>query len=126
MSQRRIYRFDDAEWHVPVAPGTDPEAAEAAGELGAAPPVPRAGRRRLLHAGGALPPGSRRRRTATTTPRCSWCSRAAASSTASRWSASTSPWSRPNQPYGFTAGPDGLSFLVVRQGAASFATRRSD
>ena len=26
-----------------------------------------------------------------------------------------------NQPYGFMAGPDGLSFLVVRQGAASFA-----
>jgi hypothetical protein len=24
------------------------------------------------------------------------------------------------QPYGFTAGPDGLSFLVVRRGAASF------
>ena len=31
MSERQIYRFDEAEWHVPVAPGTDPEAAAAAG-----------------------------------------------------------------------------------------------
>jgi quercetin dioxygenase-like cupin family protein len=30
-----------------------------------------------------------------------------------------------NQPYGFTAGPDGLSFLIVRQGAASFAVADS-
>jgi hypothetical protein len=26
-----------------------------------------------------------------------------------------------NEPYGFVAGPDGLSFLVVRTGAAKFA-----
>jgi hypothetical protein len=26
-----------------------------------------------------------------------------------------------NQPYGFVAGPEGLSFLVVRTGAAAFA-----
>jgi hypothetical protein len=26
------------------------------------------------------------------------------------------------KPYGFVAGPDGLSFLVVRTGEASFAT----
>jgi hypothetical protein len=32
---RRIYRFEEAEWHVPVAPGTDPEAAAAAGRQGA-------------------------------------------------------------------------------------------
>ena len=33
---RRIHRFEDAEWHVPVAPGTDPEEAAAAGRAGAA------------------------------------------------------------------------------------------
>ena len=32
----RIHRFEDAEWHVPVAPGTDPAVAEAAGREGAA------------------------------------------------------------------------------------------
>jgi len=26
-----------------------------------------------------------------------------------------------HEPYGFVAGPEGLSFLVVRRGAASFA-----
>ena len=31
-----IHRFEDAEWHVPTAPGTDPEAAAAAGRAGAA------------------------------------------------------------------------------------------
>ena len=31
---------------------------------------------------------------------------------------------RGQPPYGFIAGPDGLSFLVVRQGAASFAVAR--
>ena len=33
--QRRIYRAD-GEWHVPIAPGTDPEAAAEAGRQGAA------------------------------------------------------------------------------------------
>ena len=59
---RRIYRFDDAEWHVPVAPGTDPEAAAEAGRAGAA--------RRFLSQGDGgfytqvvkLPPGLRRAR----------------------------------------------------------------
>ena len=31
-----------------------------------------------------------------------------------------------NQPYGFSAGPDGLSFLVVRGGEAAFAVRERD
>ncbi len=54
---REIYRYADAEWHVPIAPGTDPEAAAEAGRQGAA--------RRLLAQGDAgfytqvvkLPPG---------------------------------------------------------------------
>ena len=57
MDARRIYRFEEAEWHVPVAPGTDPEAAAEAGRQGAA--------RRFLAQGDAgfytqvvkLPPG---------------------------------------------------------------------
>jgi quercetin dioxygenase-like cupin family protein len=31
---RHIYRFDDSEWHVPVGPGTNPEAARAAADKG--------------------------------------------------------------------------------------------
>jgi hypothetical protein len=30
-----------------------------------------------------------------------------------------------NEPYGFEAGADGLTFLVVRQGAATFAATGS-
>jgi hypothetical protein len=30
-----------------------------------------------------------------------------------------------HEPYGFVSGPDGLSFLVVRQGAAKFAATGS-
>ena len=102
-----------------------PRAAAEAGRQGAARRLPRAGRRRLLHPGrAAAARDSRRRRTATTTPRCSWCSRAAASSTASRWRASTSPWSRPTSRTGSPPVPTGSSFLVVRQGAASFAVAR--
>ena len=57
MSARQIYRFDEIEWHVPIAPGTDPDtAAEAAA---------RAPARRYLAQGDAgfytqvvkLPPG---------------------------------------------------------------------
>ena len=36
MTGRRIYRFDDTEWHVPVSPGTDPDEAAEAGRKGAA------------------------------------------------------------------------------------------
>jgi len=31
-----------------------------------------------------------------------------------------------NQPYTFTAGPDGLAFLVVRQGAATYSEAESE
>ncbi len=34
-SARRVYRFEDAEWHAPVAPGTDPAKAADAGRQGA-------------------------------------------------------------------------------------------
>ena len=121
----RIYRFEDAEWHVPIAPGTDPRPPRPPGRAGRGAAVPRAGRRRLLHPGRA--DAARLRGAAaqhTTTARCSWCSRAAARSTASRWRASTSRWSKPTSRTAFTAGPDGLSFLVVRQGRGRDTRRR--
>ena len=34
MLAETTYRFADIDWHVPVAPGTDLEQAEAAGRLG--------------------------------------------------------------------------------------------
>jgi quercetin dioxygenase-like cupin family protein len=117
---RRIHRFEAAEWHVPVAPGTDPAAAEAAGRQGAA--------RRLLAQGDGgyftqvvrMPPGFE-------APVHSHDHSEVFMVLEGSCAFDGEPMERfdlvvvdANESYGFTAGPDGLSFLVVRQGAASF------
>jgi mannose-6-phosphate isomerase-like protein (cupin superfamily) len=116
----RIHRFEDAEWHVPVAPGTDPEAAAAAGRQGAA--------RRLLAQGEGgfytqvvrMPPGF-------AAPVHSHDHSEVFMVLEGSCDFDGEPMARfdlvvveADQHYGFTAGPDGLSFLVVRRGAASF------
>ena len=116
----RIHRFEDADWHVPVAPGTDPEAAAAAGRQGAA--------RRLLAQGEGgfytqvvrMPPGF-------AAPVHSHDHSEVFMVLEGNCTFDGEPMDRfdltvveAEQPYGFTAGPDGLSFLVVRRGAASF------
>ena len=81
---RRIHRFEDAEWHVPVAPGPIPTRRPPP-DRRRRPTAARAGRRRLLHPGGAHAASpSWRRCTRTTTARCSWCWRGRATSTVSR------------------------------------------
>jgi len=125
MGDRQIYRYDEAEWHVPVAPGTDPEAAAEAGRQGAA--------RRLLAQGDGgfytqvvkLPPGF-------AAPAHSHDHAEVFMVLEGSCEFDGQPMARfdltvvdANQPYGFTAGPDGLSFLIVRQGAASFAVADS-
>ena len=115
MTPRRIYRFDDADWHVPVSPGTDPDAAAEAGRQGAA--------RKLLAQGDGgfysqvvrLPP-------AFEAPEHSH-------DHAEIFMVLEGSFDMvvvaAHEPYGFVAGPDGLSFLVVRQGAAKFAATGS-
>ena len=118
---RRIYRFEEAEWHVPTAPGTDPAQAAEAGRQGAA--------RRLLAQGDhgfytqvvRLPPGFE-------APVHSHDHEEVFMVLDGSCTFDDEPMSRfdltvvgANEPYGFAAGPDGLSFLVVRRGAASFA-----
>ena len=125
MGDRQIYRYDEAEWHVPIAPGTDPEAAAEAGQQGAA--------RRYLAQGDAgfytqvvkLPPGF-------AAPAHSHDHAEVFMVLEGSCEFDGEPMARfdltvveANQPYGFTAGPDGLSFLIVRQGAASFAVADS-
>jgi len=119
---RRIHRFEAAEWHVPVAPGTDPVAAAAAGRQGAA--------RRLLSQGDGgfytqvvrMPPGF-------AAPVHSHDHSEVFMVLEGSCEFDGEPMERfdlvvveANEPYGFTAGADGLSFLVVRRGAASFST----
>ena len=120
---RQIYRFEEAEWHAPIAPGTDPEAAAEAGRQGAA--------RRLLAQGDAgfytqvvkLPPGFE-------APVHSHDHAEVFMVLEGSCEFDGVPMERfdltvveANVPYGFTAGPEGLSFFVVRQGEASFAVR---
>jgi mannose-6-phosphate isomerase-like protein (cupin superfamily) len=117
---RRVYRFDEIDWHVPTSPGTNPAQSEEAGRRGAA--------RKLLAQDDAgfyaqivkIPPdfdspvhshshaeifmvleGSctvngevMRRHDMTVIPA--------------------------GGEYGFRSGPDGLQFLVVRTGAAQY------
>ena len=117
---RRIYRFD-GDWHVPTAPGTDPEQAAAAGRRGAA--------RRLLAQGDEgfyaqvvrMPPGFE-------APVHSHDHQEVFMVLEGACTFDGEPMGRfdmtvvaAHERYGFVAGPDGLAFLVVRTAAASFA-----
>jgi quercetin dioxygenase-like cupin family protein len=121
VTPRRIYRFDDAQWHVPVSPGTDAAEAADAGRRGAA--------RKLLTQGDGgfysqvvrLPPGFE-------APAHSHDHAEIFMVLEGSCRFDGEPMDRfdmvvvaANEPYGFVAGPDGLSFLVVRTGAAKFA-----
>jgi hypothetical protein len=118
---RRIYRFDDIEWHVPVSPGTDPAAAEAAGEQGAA-------RKFLAQGDGGFYTQVVRMPAGFEAPVHSHDHEEVFMVLEGSCDFDGEPMVRfdltvvaANEPYGFVAGPDGLSFLVVRRGAASFS-----
>ena len=119
--ERRIYRFDDIEWHVPVSPGTDPEAAAAAGEQGAA-------RKFLAQGDGGFYTQVVRMPAGFEAPAHSHDHEEIFMVLEGSCHFDGEPMTRfdltviaANDPYGFVAGPDGLSFLVVRRGAASFS-----
>ena len=119
---RQIYR-GEGEWHVPIAPGTDPETAAEAGRQGAA--------RRFLAQGDQgfyaqivrMPAGFE-------APVHSHDHEEVFMVLEGDCTFDGEPMGRfdmtvvaANEAYGFVAGPAGLSFLVVRNGAASFASR---
>lgn len=89
MSERKVYRFGEQEWHVPTSDGTDERESAEAGRQGA--------KRRFLAQGDSgffvqvvdIPRTSTHRPTATITPRSSWCSRDRPSSTVRRWARTT-------------------------------------
>jgi quercetin dioxygenase-like cupin family protein len=125
MTPRRIYHFDDTEWHVPVSPGSNPDQAADAGRRGAA--------RKFLAQGDAgfysqvvrLPAGFE-------APEHSHDHAEVFMVLEGSCRFDGEPMSRfdmvvvaADEPYGFVAGPDGLSFLVVRQGAAMFTATGS-
>ena len=125
MGTRRVYRFDEAEWHVPVAPGTDPEAAADAGRKGVT--------RRLFAQGDGgfftqvvrIPPDF-------AAPAHSHDHAEVFIVLEGSCHFDGEPMARfdmtvveANDEYAFTAGPEGLSFLVVRRGAAAFSATDS-
>jgi quercetin dioxygenase-like cupin family protein len=119
---RRIYRFDDIDWHVPVATGTDPEAAAAAGRQGAA-------RKFLAQGDGGFYTQVVRLPAGFEAPVHSHDHDEVFMVLEGSCRFDGEPMDRfdltvvnANEPYGFVAGPDGLSFLVVRRGEASFSS----
>jgi redox-sensitive bicupin YhaK (pirin superfamily) len=117
-----IHRFDDAEWHVPTAPGTDPEAAAAAGRAGAA-------RRFLAQGEGGfftqvvrMPPGFVAPVHSHDHSEVFMVLEGSCTFDGESMGRFDLAVVEADQPYGFTAGPEGLSFLVVRQGPAAYST----
>jgi quercetin dioxygenase-like cupin family protein len=121
VTPRRIYRFDDAEWHVPVSPGTDAGDAAEAGRRGAA--------RKLLTQGDGgfysqvvrLPAGFEAPAHSHDHAEIFMVLEGSCRFDGEQMERFDMVVVNANEPYGFVAGPDGLSFLVVRTGAAKFA-----
>jgi hypothetical protein len=122
---RRIYRLEDEAWHVPVAPGTDPEQAAAAGRQGASRCFLAQGDEGFYAQVVRMPAGFE-------APVHSHDHEEIFMVLEGSCRFDDEPMARfdmtvvaANDPYGFVAGPDGLSFLVVRRGPAAFAAAAS-
>ena len=125
MTPRRIYRFDDTEWHVPVSPGTDPDEAAEAGRKGAA-------RKFLAQGDGGfysqvvrLPSGFEAPEHSHDHAEIFMVLEGSCRFDGESMGRFDMAVVAADEPYGFVAGPEGLSFLVVRQGAATFAAAGS-
>jgi quercetin dioxygenase-like cupin family protein len=121
MADRRIYHFEESEWHVPVAAGTDPEAAAEAGRQGAA-------RRFLAQGDGGfytqvvrMPPGFEAPSHSHSHSEVFMVLEGSCEFDGEQMERFDLTVVEAGRPYRFVAGPEGLSFLVVRQGEASFA-----
>ena len=121
---RRIYRYE-GEWHVPIAPGTDPEAAAEAGRQGTA--------RRFLVQGDQgfyaqivrMPAGFEAPVHSHDHEEVFMVLEGACTFDGEPMGRHDSTVVEANTEYGFTAGTEGLAFLVVRNGKAVFAAAGS-
>jgi quercetin dioxygenase-like cupin family protein len=116
-----IYRFDDAEWHVPVSPGTDPDEAAEAGRKGVARKLMAQGDGGFFSQVVRLPPGFEAPEHSHDHAEIFVVLEGSCRFDGEAMGRFDMAVVAANQPYGFVAGPEGLSFLVVRQGAAKFA-----
>lgn len=121
MSDRNIYRFEHTDWHVPIAPGTDEAEAAAAGKQGAA--------RKLLAQGDEgfyvqivqIPPGFEAPTHAHDHAEVFMVLEGSCSFDGEPMTPYDMTVVGEQSAYSFTAGPDGVRFLVVRTGAAGYA-----
>jgi quercetin dioxygenase-like cupin family protein len=119
----KVYRFEDQDWHVPVAQGTDPEAAADAGRQGA--------RRRFLAQGDSgffaqvveMPPGFEAPAHSHSHAEVFMVLGGSCTMNGEAMGPQDMTVVPAGAMYGFTAGPEGLRFLVVRTGEASYAAR---
>jgi quercetin dioxygenase-like cupin family protein len=122
MSDLQVYRFGEAEWHVPTAPGTTKEAADEAGQLGA--------RRKFLAQGDSgffaqiveIPPFFEAPAHSHSHAEAFMVLEGSCTMNGEELTQYDMTVIPENSPYGFTTGPEGLRFLVVRNGRASFAS----
>lgn len=121
MSDRTIYRFEDIEWHVPEAEGTDAEEAARAGEQGA-------GRKFLAQGDGGfyaqivqIPSNFEAPAHAHNHAEIFMVLEGSCTFGGQQMSKYDMTVVPEGGAYGFTAGPDGVRFLVIRNGVASFA-----
>jgi hypothetical protein len=118
---RHIYRFDEIDWHVPLGPGTDPDVAQAAADMGVG--------RKFFAQGDAgfyaqivrFPPGFEAPQHSHDHAEVFVVLEGTCTFDGAAMSRYDSTVVGANEKYGFVAGDDGLQFLVVRTGRASFA-----
>lgn len=124
MGDRAIYRFEDIDWHVPASPGNDPSEVEAAGKLGAG--------RKFLAQGDSgfyaqvvrIPPNFEAPAHAHSHAEIFMVLEGSCifdGQDMERFDMTVVP---EGSFYGFTSGADGVRFLVVRTGAASYANAK--
>ena len=119
---RRVYRFDEIDWHVPVSEGTDPQAAAEAGEKGAG--------RKFLAQGDSgfyaqvvrIPPNFDAPVHSHNHAEIFMVLEGSCVFDGQPMKAKDMTIVAANQAYGFVSGPDGLQFLIVRNGEANFAS----
>jgi quercetin dioxygenase-like cupin family protein len=116
-----IYRFSEIDWHVPIAEGTDLAAAEAAGKLGAG--------RKFLAQGDSgfyaqvvrIPPNFTAPEHSHDHPEIFMVLQGSCTMRGESMGERDMAVIPANGAYGFTAGPEGVEFLVVRTGKARYA-----
>jgi mannose-6-phosphate isomerase-like protein (cupin superfamily) len=121
VADRTISRFDAVDWHVPSAPGTDPAEAADAGDRGAG--------RKLLAQGDQgfyvqvvqIPPDFEAPAHAHDHPEVFMVLDGSCVFDGEAMRRYDMTVIGEGEPYGFTSGPEGVRFLVVRTGAANYA-----